>query len=166
MRKRIILVMMLAVMIVSSVFASEGEKRSGFAIGHNLGTNSGIEARFTFKSFSIYANTGLDFLGLRRADFAIGVDLGAEMTVLDLDLGENGHIPLKIGIMQPTCYLFDGDNGFTFAVGLFATAGLEYQIPDSGFIFYTRFGFGPKVYIPTNRTYCSLTGAVGVLYEF
>ncbi|MDY5930697.1 MAG: hypothetical protein SPJ34_01550, partial [Candidatus Ornithospirochaeta sp.] len=78
MKKKALLICLLAALLVSPVFADSTkgtEKDGSFGLGLNLGTNTGVGMKFGMGSFDVLANVGLDNFKVSNAGVGIGGDV-------------------------------------------------------------------------------------------
>lgn len=170
--KKILVLALVAVFAVTGLFASFTDDYSGtmdegsFALGVNLGTNTGVAVRYGYGRFDIFGDVGVDFITLgREGEFAIGADVGASWEVYDFDFGNGHHMPLTVGLMVPLGFGFGDD--FIFNLSVLAQVGVQYKLPKYPWSFYARLGLGLGLDIaPDFDLFFSGAGSIGALYHF
>ena len=177
MMKKKVLILLVAALLATvpamAAYEPHGAVDEGsFSVGLNLGTNTGVGFKYGFGSFDLVGNVGFDFLSFNVNPFryGIGLDIGVNFEVYDIDLGGKHHMPVTVGAMLPLGFVIT-ENGFAFNLAAAVTAGLEYQIPDVPISFYLRLGVGPAMSISSGGVslpplVVAVVGNIGVMYVF
>ena len=170
MKKKVLILLVVAALAIAPAAAAQykgAADEGSVGIGLNLGTNTGLGLKFGMGDFDIFANIGLDFLGMQfdPFQFSLGGDVGIAYEVYDADFGGGHHMPVTVGLWVPMGFVF-GDN-FAFNLAALVHAGIEYQIPDVPVLFYLRLGLGVDMGIaPKFNLGFGFAGALGVMYVF
>lgn len=170
MKKKVLILLVVAVLAIAPAAAAQyrGSSEEGtVGIGLNLGTNTGLGLKFGMGDFDIFANIGLNFLGMEfdPFQFNLGGDVGIAYEVYDADFGGGHHMPVTVGLWFPMGFGF-GEQ-FAFSLATLVHAGIEYQIPDVPVLFYLRLGLGLGMDIaPKFKLGFGFAGALGVMYVF
>ena len=167
MKKKVLVLLVVAILAITPAMAARSTRGTSddgaVGVGLNLGTNSGLALKFGMGKFDIFANVGFNILN----GTGLGADVGLSYEVYDIDLGGAHHMPVTVGFMAPIS--FNWASSFSIHIAALAQAGLEYQIPDTGWLFYLRAGLGADFrIIGDSDKFVKFTGAggIGAMYVF
>ncbi len=144
--KKIALVLAIAILAVSVLFAEESRtlnEKNQLSIGANFGSDTGFAFRYGLGDIDLAGNVGFDFF---EGDFAFSGDVMANVAVYRLDFGKNAVFPITVGAGARTGFWSGDDDGMRIA--LFAPVGIEYSLEDAcdtPFSFYFR--LGPQLWL-------------------
>ena len=143
--KRIVLVLLVAVLVAGSIFASEYKginDKNQLSIGANLGSDTGFAVRYGLGEFDLIGNVGIDFFD---GDIAFGGDAMISTQVYELDFGTNAKFPITVGAGLRTGFWTGDHDGLRLAA--FSPVGIEYCLEDACDLplsFYFR--LGPQIW--------------------
>lgn len=166
MKKKIVLIALLVALVLTPAFSASKSlvsDNSGFAIGLNLGTNSGVGMSYKMKDFTLAGNVGFGLLNLPTP--TLGVDVFALYDVAKIEIDRNNVLPISLGVGGAMSMTFDAD-AFGFAIAPLGMAQMAYMIPKSGFELYLRLGLGYTIGISNAGSGFGFSGAIGCLYHF
>ena len=126
MKKRLVMLALALVMIVTPVFAIVGVAEDDtVGVGLNLGTNTGVALRFGLGDFDILSNLGFSMLRAFEGDFGMSGDVAFSWNYYTIDGGRGLEFPLTIGLGANVDIDFSNDFNTDFAI-LFPI-GIEYN---------------------------------------
>ena len=126
MKKRLVLVALIALCLVAPVFAADNysgvAKKNSVGLGLNLGTNTGVGLRFGMGEFDVLANVGLN--NFKFNPFTLSADASASYNVYTIDGGRNCKFPITVGAGVSTAMTFA--DGFGLDLSVLVPVGIEY----------------------------------------
>lgn len=144
MKKKIMLLALALVMLVTPLFAIGGTSEdNSVGVGINFGNNTGVALRFGFGDFDVLANIGVSMFSLNSSGYGFGGDAAFNWNLYTIDGGRGLEFPLTIGAGLSTSVHFGDPTIFNLAV-LFPF-GIEYdfaQISDVPITVYFRLAPG------------------------
>ncbi|HIV99212.1 MAG TPA: hypothetical protein IAB12_05510 [Candidatus Ornithospirochaeta avicola] len=166
--KKFLMILLVAALLIAPATAASfrGTSDNTMTVALNLGTNTGVGMKFGLGDFDILANVGFDFLNVSSNHFSIGADVGLAYQVADFDFGGGHHMPLVAGVIVPMSFIL-AEKTFVFGISPQALVGVEYMIPDTGWLFYARLGLGVALNFGTQFDLgFGASGAIGAGYQF
>ena len=167
MKKRLVLVALIALCLVAPVFAADNysgvAKKDSVGLGLNLGTNTGVGFRYGMGDFDILANIGLNLFKLNP--LTLSGDVAASYSVYTIDGGKNLQFPITVGAGVKTGFRF-GDN-FGFDLSVLVPVGIEYTFSNVPITLYLRLAPGVQLLKNTKFNVAfDFAGYVGALWNF
>lgn len=167
MKKKIVLVAILIALVAVPAFSAKSlvSDNSGFAIGLNLGTNTGVGMSYKMKDFTLAGNVGFGLLSL--PDMNINVDVFALYDVYAIELDRQNKLPISLGVGGSANIAFPENADAQFSLAALGLAQIAYTFPKAPFELYLRLGLGYNMaFAPEFSGKLGWTGALGCLYHF
>ena len=168
MKKRIVLVALIAICLVAPVFAANNysgvAKKNSVGVGLNLGTNTGVGLRYGMGDFDILANIGLDVFKLNP--LTLSGDVAASYNVYTIDGGKNLKFPITVGAGANVGLKF-GKDKLGFDLSVLVPVGIEYTFADVPITLYLRLAPGVNLFNNSDFGFkFGFAGYIGALWNF
>ncbi|MEA5027541.1 MAG: hypothetical protein VB056_01570 [Sphaerochaeta associata] len=159
MKKVVLALILVALILVPATAATEGASRSDFAVGLNLGTNTGVGVQYRMNNFDIVGNAGLENFG-----GTLAADAAANFAVYEFNI-EKAKFDVTVGAGLALALPFDGSGVSLEAI---FPVGLFYSMDNNDFPldFYLRVGPTVRIIKGTKANLIGGYGVLGALWRF
>lgn len=159
MKKVLLALILVALVLVPVTAATEGVSKSDFAVGLNLGTNTGVGVQYRMNNFDIVGNAGLENFG-----GTLAADVAANFAFYEFEI-EKVKFDVTVGVGVALSLPFDTAH---VSLEIIIPFGLFYSMNNKDFPldFYLRVGPTVRIIKGDKANLIGGYGVLGALWRF